>query len=332
LGLSAPGDLGLIFQAGLNQSRYGFRVRPYAGRTRLTAEYATGVSAWRITGSVDRRREGTRLHFLTRARMSEFEVINFHGFGNATSAEPAGSFRVEQRQWLLQPAVALALGERSDVTFGPVLQYSTADSIADNFISTSRPYGFGDFGQAGLRLSLHHDRRDRIDEPRNGFLLDLSGDWYPGLWDVNAAFTALGGAATTYYRLPVPLHPILVLRATGRKLFGEFPFHESAFIGGRGSVRVLDLQRYAGDASLSGTTELRVPLARVPLVLPIDLGIYGFADAGRVWFDGESPDGWHAGAGGGLWVGILSPATALSVELGRYRGESRVRVRTGLSF
>ena len=53
--------------------------------------------------------------------MSDFEVINFHGVGNATAREPKDFFRVDQRQWLLQPAVALALGRReSDVTFGPV--------------------------------------------------------------------------------------------------------------------------------------------------------------------------------------------------------------------
>jgi len=331
-GVSAPGDIGLVIRAGVSQSRYGFRVRPHAARTMLTAEYATGVRAWRITGSVDRRREGTGLHFVARARMSEFEVINFHGFGNATPDTTTDFFRAEQRQWLLQPALALALGTRSDLTFGPVLQYSTTDSVADSFTSASRPYGFGRFGQAGLRLGLYHDLRDRPSAPRNGILLDLSATWYPGLWDVNSAFGALGGAGAAYYTIPLPLHPILVLRANARKLFGEFPFHESAFIGGRGSVRVLEPQRYAGDLSLGGTTELQLPLGRVPLILPIDAGIYGFADAGRVYFHGESPEGWHTGTGVGFWIGLLGPATALSVELGQHGGRSLIRVRTGLNF
>ena len=327
--VNAPGDLGIIFQGGLRQSRYGFRVRPYAGRAQLTAEYATGVDDWRVTGSIDRRREGNRIHFLALARMSEFEVIRFHGLGNDTPEELGDTFRVEQRQWLLQPAVAFALDDRSDITFGPVLQYSTSDSLAGT-INTS--YGFGDFGQAGLRLGLHYDRRDQADNPGGGFLVDVSADWYPGIWDVVSSFGALGGTVTTYHTLPLPLDPILVLRGSGRTLAGDFPFHESAFIGGRGSVRVLDLQRYAGDAGLAGTTELRLPLGRVPVILPFDLGIYGFADAGRVWFEGDSPDGWHAGAGGGFWVGLLNPSLSLNVELGRYRGESRVRVRTGLGF
>jgi len=142
----------------------------------------------------------------------------------------------------------------------------------------------------------------------------------------------LSAGTAVHYTITVPLHPILVLRANAKKLLGKFPFHESAFIGGSGSVRTLELQRYAGDASLGGTTELRLPLGRVPLILPLDLGIYGFADAGRVFLEGASPGGWHTGAGVGLWVGILNPVTALNFELGRAEGRTRIRVKTGLDF
>jgi outer membrane protein assembly factor BamA len=95
---------------------------------------------------------------------------------------------------------------------------------------------------------------------------------------------------------------------------------------------LLTLQRYAGDASLGATTELRFPLGRVPLILPLDLGVYGFADAGRVYVNGASPGGWQSGIGVGLWVSILSPTTALNLEMGVAEGRSRIRVKTGLTF
>jgi hemolysin activation/secretion protein len=142
----------------------------------------------------------------------------------------------------------------------------------------------------------------------------------------------VGGSAAWHRTIPLPLHPVLGLRGTARKVFGEFPFHESAFLGGRGSVRVLDPQRYAGDASLMGSTELQIPFPTIPIILPIATGIYGFADAGRVYLDGESPGGWHSGVGGGFWIGVLRSQTALNFEFGRYQGETRVRVRSGLNF
>jgi hypothetical protein len=56
----------------------------------------------------------------------------------------------------------------------------------------------------------------------------------------------------------------------------------------------MDPQRYAGDAALYATSELRVPLARFNFVLPLRAGIVGVAEAARVYVGGSSPGGWHA--------------------------------------
>lgn len=332
VGFTVNGDLGVILKLGMNQSRYGFRTSPDASRRSFTVEYATGVNGYRVVAAIDQRREGSPLHLTARVRMSEFEVVNFHGLGNTTPDAGSGFFRVEQRQWLLQPALAYRLNDRSDISLGPVLQYSTTSDIPGRFLSATRPYGFGSFGQAGLRLGVYIDKRDQARDPRNGILADLSGTWYPGVWDVSGAFGVLAAATAAYITLPIPFRPILVLRGSAKQVYGDFPFHESAFLGGRGSVRRLDLQRYAGDASLSGTTELQIPLLKFPMILPLDFGIYGFADAGRVYLAGASPGGWHTGTGVGLWLGIVNPSTAVNFELGDRQGRSLVRVRTGLSF
>ena len=332
VGLSATGDLGVVPRLGINLVKYGFRTWPYASRTALIGEYATGVEAFRVTGLMDRRREESSLHLTALARMSEIEIVNFRGFGNDTPDGPLAFFEARQRQWLFHPAVALALGPRSDLFLGPMIQHSSTDSIPDRFISENRPYGFGDFGQAGLRLGLYSDGRNRSKDATRGLLLDATATLYPALWDVNSTFGVLSATGGLYITLPVPVHPILALRAGAKRVFGEFPFHEAAFIGGRGSVRRLDRERYAGDAALHGTAELQIPVAQFGLVLPLDVGVFGYADAGRVYLDGESPGGWHRGAGLGFWVGILNPATALSLEFGDQRGRTGVRIRTGLSF
>ena len=332
VGLGANGDLGVVPRLGVNKVQYGFRKYPYASRTALIGEYATGIGAWRVTGLMDRRRESSSIHLTAVARMSEIEVLNFHGFGNATPEDSADFFEARQRQWLIHPAVSYALGPRSDLFLGPVVQYSTTDSTPDRFLSEQRPYGFGDFGQAGLRLGLYSDGRNRSKDPSSGILLDLTATLYPAVWDVASTFGVLAANTGAYYTLPVPVHPILALRAGAKKVFGEFPFHEAAFIGGRGSVRRLDRERFAGDAALYGTAELQIPVARFALVLPLDIGVYGYGDAGRVYVDGESPGGWHKAAGVGFWIGVLNPATAVSLEFGDQRGRTGLRVRTGLSF
>ena len=331
-GFGGGSGLGFVPQLGVQWTNYGFRNYPYSSRVVLEAEYSTRISGYRVTLTADRRLESSPLHFMATGRMSDFEVINFHGFGNDTEGDPEEFFEVRQRQWLFHPTVALALGRReSDVTFGPIVQYSTADSTPDRLISDARPYGFGNFGQAGLRLGLRYDTRDNPAYATRGFLVDVNTSTFPALWDVESAFSQISGSATTFFELPLPLKPTLAFRGGGRKVWGDAPFHESAFIGGRGTVRGMDAQRYAGDASLYGTGELRIPLLESRFIIPLDIGALGFVDAGRVYVDGDSPGGWHTVAGGGLWFGIIDPGTGFSVTLTN-SDEKRVLIGTGLRF
>jgi len=237
---------------------------------------------------------------------------------------------VRQRQWSFQPAVGLSFGPESDVLIGPILRYTSTDSVANRFISRERPYGFDSFGQAGVRLSLHHDTRNEVDTARRrlgGVVLnadvgpplwgtvDVSGSAYPAMWDVESAYQNLSGIAAAYLRFPFLTRPILALRAGGQKLFGNFPYFDAAFLGGSESLRTENRQRYAGDAMVFGTTELRVPIAKFGFILPLDVGALGFVDIGRVYLDGESPGGWHKGAGAGFWVGVIKPETGINVTI-----------------
>jgi outer membrane protein assembly factor BamA len=223
-------------------------------------------------------------------------------------------------------------GRRSEVSIGPVVQYSTTDSTPDRFVTASQPYGVGNFGQAGLQAHFSHDLRDQVRYPHRGMLAELTASVYPALWDVTSTFGKIAAGVTGYLTVPVPLHPILALRGGAQKVFGDYPFNEAAFVGGMTSVRTLVPQRYAGDASLAGTAELRIPLARFPLVLPLNVGLFGFVDTGRVYVNGDSPGGWHTAAGGGFWVGVLDPSTAISVALTTGAGQTGLLIRAGLTF
>jgi hypothetical protein len=324
-------DLGALFGVGVNRYRYGFRYRPYSSRIGVEADYSTRVNGTRITIDGDKRFESSALHLLGTARMSQLEVVNFHGFGNDTPDGPFETFRAQQRQWFLYPAVAYALGQTSDVSFGPFAQYSTTDSTPGRYVAENTPYGFRPLGEAGMRLDFRHDTRDVPRGAHKGLVIDFNGTAVPGLWNVRSAFEAVSIRGATYLTIPMAQRPVLALRGGAKKVFGDFPFQDAAFLGGGSSVRTLDHQRYAGDAVINGTAELRVPVARFSFFLPFDVGVMGFADAGRVYLDGASPNGWHTAAGGGLWFGIIDPATGFSVTLSN-TASRRVLIGTGLSF
>lgn len=333
LGISIHGDYGFIPRFGISHYQYGFGKRPYARRLALAAEYATRVAGWRVEALWDQRKEHSPLHFLANVGMSQLEVIRFHGFGN-NSAGPGDSelFEVDQSQWLGSLAAGWSLGPKSDIRFGPLIKYVTTDPTPGRFITTSQPYGFEDFGLGGVRFALHHDVRDQPRQPRRGLLLDFAATYYPEVWDVESAFGSVSASVATYLTLPVPLKPILAVRGAGKRVIGDFPYFEAAFIGGGNTVRSLEAQRYAGDASLAGTVELRVPLASFSFILPLDVGVFGLAETGRVYLDGESPGGWHSAMGGGFWIGIIDPTSALSFSFTNNQERTGIFIKAGLSF
>jgi hemolysin activation/secretion protein len=155
---------------------------------------------------------------------------------------------------------------------------------------------------------------------------------YPAVWSVSDTFGRVEGEGTAYLTAPLPLRPTLALRAGGAKLFGRYPFHEAATIGGSGSLRGLLRQRYAGDAAAYGNVELRLLLLRRDRSLVPRFGVFGLADAGRVFVEGEASDRWHTAFGGGIWLAIAEPKRIVSVALAQSEGHLRFYVQGGFTF
>lgn len=331
LGLGYDRDLGIIGTVGVNLERYGFRRRPYASRLHLQLDHAGRLGKTRVTARYDHRMEDSPLHWTLNGSMSKLEVVQFHGFGNNTVGASGRFFEVDQRQWMLWPSIGIALGSRADLSAGPIVKYTTMDSVPGTFIAARRPYGFGDFGQAGARMVFRFDERNSSEFPARGVQGTVQAELYPAGWDVQTTFGSIRVVAMGYHAIRIPLRPVLAVRLGAQRVFGDFPFHESAFLGGGPTVRNLTYQRYAGDTELDATTELRVRVGRVPLVLPFDLGVFGLFETGRVYVDGESPEGWRSALGGGVWLGLPDPSKAISISF--TDGEfNRVFVRAGLTF
>ena len=193
-------------------------------------------------------------------------------------------------------------------------------------------YGTENFGQIGGHGGFELDLRDRRVASSRGMLLRIGGSVYPSAWDVQSAFGELHGEVSTYLSASATGDLTLALPGGGKKVWGTFPFHEAAFLGGNGSLRGFRAQRFAGDAALFGNAELRVKVGQFFFLLPGDFGLLGLGDIGRVFLEGESSDTWHAAAGGGLWFAFLGPQNTVSVAFARSRERTEVYARAGFQF
>jgi hypothetical protein len=332
--LSLGPDIGLLIGGGRTLTVYGFRKDPFASRHQFRAAFASGPKSYRLEyrGEFRRENSGTRADIWARA--SGIDVISFSGFGNDNPAPGNNEFyRVTQDAFGLQPSLVFGLGPRATLRFGPILKYVSTDDRPGRFLaSLGNLYGSGNFGEIGGGLTVRYDTRDRPALARKGLLLELGGSAYPAIWDVDSAFGEVHGEAVTYLSARAPLDPTLAIRLGGRKLWGHYPFFEAAFIGGASTVRLGRVNRYAGDASAYGSTELRLSLARVKLILPADFGVFGLADAGRVFLAGESSDTWHAAAGGGVWLSYLERAYTLSLAIAQSEERTGIYAQAGFGF
>lgn len=323
-GIKTGRDLGFVPQVGLVRTVYGFRTIPYQSRVALQVGYSTSINGFGVALDTDHRFEASALHVLTESAMSQLEVGWFFGFGNDALDRDDPFHDVSQTQWTFHPALAYAIGPASDVSLGPIVRYTQTDSISGRLLSEEQPYGFSRFGQAGLKLSFNYDSRlatatmGAVDigsrSPwQSAIITEASASAFPAVWDAAGAYTRVGAVAVAHIVLPILTSPLLALRGGVEKLWGDFPYFDAAFLGGSHSLRTAQRQRFAGDAALHGSAELRVPLASFPFILPLNIGALGFVEAGRVYMDGQSPGGWHTGVAAGFWLGVMSPGTSITV-------------------
>jgi len=332
--LDTEGDeLGVIAALGVSRKSYSFDTNPYSSRLAVGGEYAFGVDRWRLLGEADKRWEGTLFHVMANVHVSQIELLNYYGFGNDTPAVGSPEyFRAPNEQWMVFPALAYAVGPKSDIMAGPVFKHSTTDMTPGRYVADTQPYGSGQFDQVGFRVGLYKDSRIRAIDAYSGTLVDLSATAYPAALDVASPFEVYALNTAAYYTFPIIKRPFLALKAGAQAVRGDFPFQEAAFIGGRPSERDIPRERYAGDRSIYGSAELRVPLFDIAYVLPFDFGTYIYADAGRVYLDGESPGGLHHSSGAGIWIGILNPFSGVNVDLGNAVGRNIVQAKIGFQF
>jgi hypothetical protein len=350
---SYSSDYGVFLGAGFATRSYGFRQQPYASQHSLKAGWAFGASQPKVDYSGEFHRANSRVQAGLLASYSGLEVLRFYGFGNETvPEEDEDRNKVRQKQVVFAPSVTLPVGGPVDFTVAPLLQYAETEE-GTLLVDEVKPYGYGDFGQAGGWARLRLDTRRSLRKeslqlplrggggayPVSGFLVEAIGAVFPKAWDVEETYGWVEGAASTYLTAGANGRATLALRVGGKHMLGDlYPFHNAAAVGGgslfsgQDAVRGLRPNRFIGDSALYGNADVRLYLSRFFLALPGEWGLFGFGDVGRVWYEGETSDKWHTSWGGGLWIGLLSRSNAVAISVAQSDERTAVTVRAGFSF
>jgi hypothetical protein len=343
---------GLVVGFGPRFRSYGFRRLPHHWKAGATLLVGTGNGRMALTGEVDYRAENSPFGLNLAARASRLEAFRFYGYGNDTPDVGRDLSLVEQSVLAVEPALVWHIGWRAreglsdrvrdepgDVfpglrpvagrlRVGPLLSWTDPETPAGSPLAASTVLGGKGFGHAGLLVGVELDATDRDPIPTRGWNLRARLAAYPPALDLDETFNTASMAGAAY----VPLGAggaHVALRAGGALASGAFPAQYAPAIGGSSSLRGYRSRRFTGDASTNAATELRLPVGTVNFLVRSQLGVFGLADAGRVWFDGRSDGGWHTGLGGGVWLSSLGRVVSVTYA----RGEShRLYLKGGLAF
>lgn len=326
-------DYGAVLGVGATVTNFGFRADPYASRHTFGLSFATAVQRPRIEYQGEFRGLARGVEGDVTARASWMDVVRFYGFGNETRATRADAYyKIQQVDYQIAPALVVPISPRVRFSFGPRIEAAQTTLSGGTLLDSLRPYGTGHFGQVGAQAEFRGDARNQERAASSGLLFVVGGSAYPAAWDVARPFEEAHAEVATYLTAPIPTSPTLALRGVGKKLWGPYPFHEAAFVGGATTVRGFPEHRFAGDASLIGNAELRLSLFRFSLLAPDEFGVFGLGDVGRVYLSGETSDRWHAAAGGGIWVSFLHRSNTLSLAYARSPESSGLYLRAGFLY
>jgi hypothetical protein len=329
-------DLGLILGAQVARTDYAFSRTPYGSWVRLTTVYATAADGLRTELIADVRRVNPKLRLELRAQASEIEVVRFAGYGNETptpTPDGSGFHDVDQWQFLLAPTVAYASSSRLQLYGGPIVKYSTTDLHGDHLIAQARPLGSAGFGRIGMQAGVTASTSDTANFDEAEGELVLNGSLYPPIWSPEATFGTFAVEAAG--RVPIPLGPTPVVagRLGAQRVWGAFPYDEAAFLGGQRSLRGYEYQRFAGDAMLYGSVEVRVHIAEVlEHWVPTGIGVFALGDIGRVWVEGVESSKLHAAGGGGMWLSFFEERNMVTLSIASGAEGTRWYLRTGVTF
>ena len=317
-------DYGFKLGAGKTWFDYGFRKEPYASKVGLFGAFSTALK-YEIRLDGDFRFENSSAFVMGDVYSGSFDVLNFYGFGNDSPEINRNSAKVHRNASGIELSVGSFPGNSTGFAIGPVISFSRTEDDPESFISQLPGlYGTEDTWQAGGFARFDWDSRRNIrtrwtgEMPKlTGASLTAQGRYYPDWMDLVEPYGWLGGEVRGYLQIPVLKEATHgAARIGGRKLWGDFPWYDAAFVGGPETLRGWPAGRFAGEASLYGSGEIRLHVMDGHFLMPSMWGLLGFADVGRVWVDGDSPGSAHWGFGGGLWWGLLGTTNIVSLEVG----------------
>jgi hypothetical protein len=299
---------GLLIGGGPLLFEYGYRVTPYVYRQLLLVAYITNIQ----TFVLDYKGEFYRILKPLRTNLNIRRItanLNFYGYGNETiinqSLDESDFYLVRPDLFNINLSFDYLFSEKHYIFAGITYDHSDIKFDSNTILDTLNLGNTKQREQLGFHLGYTIDTRDHELSPLEGLYIDFKSLNYPGFLQREKRFNKMILDARAYIRSDFITTSSIAFRILGEKLWGNYPLHMSAFLGGRPNLLGYERQRFTGDALAYGAIGFRSYLFPVKILVPAKFGFSLYGDTGRVFIKGEDSNKWHSSAGGGFWLSFL---------------------------
>jgi len=291
-----------------------FAKKEFGSKASLTANITSNLNA-SIDYAYIKRRVGTlwdfnfELYGNNKDRNHQF----FYGFGNETIIDDDLTeieyYRNETK--LLGSKVGLIKQFWSKSHFIPSLkiEYRNVSSSPNQdegssiYNDTPAINGIGSNSLLGGDMELLIDFTDSKNLPTDGTRLQINNYTFYNTQESLDLGGRFDTEASVYMSTNTKKKITLGLRGGYSKSYGDVPFYQLSSIGQQSSNRGFRRNRFIGKSVAFYNTELRLHLGNIKNpIIPIQFGVFGLYDSGRVWIDNQNSSAWHSAYGGGIYI------------------------------
>ncbi|MBT8270775.1 MAG: outer membrane protein assembly factor, partial [Bacteroidia bacterium] len=328
--LGANPDDGFRIGAAAQFVKNGYEGEKFTSKNSISAQYyfATSGFDFRYSGEFMEIFNNVNLG-LTGTFTSPNFAINFFGYGNSTpnlNTDPVDDEkdldfnRVKQSTYSISPQLIRNGAYGSRFSFGVIFESieieNTSGRFINEFIGSNPDLDRDNF--IGLDIHYGFSNADNEAFPTLGMVFDLLFGYRNNL-NSEKDFSYLIPSLAVDHKLDSNGKIVLGTKVWSQFNFGDdFEFYQAASIGGNNGLRGYRHQRFSGKSAFYQSTDIRFNLRRYKTSLvPIEIGVYGGFDYGRVWVDSElatdplfNDDGMNTSVGGGVFFNMVDMITA----------------------
>ena len=315
----------------------GFQQNPFKQKHTIRAGYYFATQSFDINYSGEFANIFGNWNFLLEGRYRNPNFAeNYFGFGNETENFDDDLGRDYNRVRI--GAYGGAIGVKKDGRYGSTFEFKAklegfkVEDTDGRFISEVTPLELDETKYfASAEGTYTYESFDNKANPGRGMHASVTTGATQNIDDSDRVFGYVIPQLQFYNAITKDKKLVLNTKAFGHFNIGNnFEFYQGAQLGRDYGLRGYRRDRFTGRSALAGGADLRYSFNSFRTALtPVQVGVFGGYDVGRVWVPNDTSDTWHNSYGGGLWI---NAADIVSGTLNVFTADEGVQLSFRIAF